>query len=130
MRDEVLRKVADPRLRVYVVWEPILPKDRAEAVADAAAVMAGETRAVQYWDAGAVSGKAYRQSLDLPLKSAAWDIYFLYPPGVKWEADPPAPSFWMHQLNFMPFTDGDKRFGKLRLDGARFLEEVQRLTER
>jgi len=66
IRDEVLAKVNDNRLKVYVVWEPILPKDRAEAVADAVAVMAGETRATQYWDAGAVSGKAYRQSLDLP----------------------------------------------------------------
>ncbi len=126
IRDEVLAKTKDHRLKVYVVWEPILPKDRAEALPDAAAIMTGETRAVQYWDAGAVSGKAYRQSLNLPLKTAAWDIYFLFPPGVKWEKDPPAPSFWMHQLNFLPFTDGDNNFGHLRLNGERFLGEVQK----
>lgn len=128
MRDDVLAKVKDNRLKVYVVWEPIMPKDGPEPLVAAAAVMAGETRAVQYWDGGAVSGKAYVKKLNLPLKSAAWDIYFLFPPGVKWEKDPPAPSFWMHQLNFLPFTDGDNNFGHLRLDAARFLEEVQRAT--
>lgn len=128
MRDDVLAKVKDDRLKVYVVWEPILPKDRAEALVDAAAVMAGETRAVQYWDAGAVSGKAYVKKLSLPIKTAAWDIYFLFPPGKKWEADPPAPSFWMHQLNFLPFTDGDNNFGHLRLNADKFLAEVQRAT--
>ena len=125
IRDEVLKKVADPRLKVYVVWEPILPKDRAEALGDAAPALSGEPRATQYWDAGAVSGKAYRQLLDLPLKSAAWDIYLLFPPGAKWESSPPAPSFWMHQLSFLPFTDGAKRFGSLRLDGEKFRDAVQ-----
>ena len=126
IRDEVLKQVSDPRLKVYVVWEPILPKDRAEGLNDSTAALAHEPRATQFWDGGALSGKAYRQSLDLPLKSAAWDIYFLFVPGVKWASNPPAPAFWMHQLSFLPFSDGAKKFGPLRLDAKRFREEVQK----
>ena len=28
----------------------------------------------------------------------AWDIYFVYAPGVRWEDEPPEPTEWMHQL--------------------------------
>ena len=130
IRDEVLQRVGDPGLKVYVIWEPILPRDRAEALNDSTAAMAQEPRARQYWDPGAVSGKAYRQALDLPLKSAAWDVYMLFPPGVRWDEAPPAPAFWMHQISFMPFSAAAKRFGPLRLDGRRFREEVQGLMSK
>ena len=129
MRDDVLAKVKDNRLKVYVVWEPILPKDRVEVLPEVTELLAGEPRARQYWDGGAVAGKGYTKSLNLPLKSALWDAYLLFPRGVTWDITsdnaPPAPSFWMHQLSFLPFTDGDKRFGHLRLDAARFLKEVE-----
>jgi hypothetical protein len=127
MRDEVLAKVKDQRLRIYTVWEPILPKDRAEALPEAAALLAEESRGRQYWDPGAQSGKAYMKALDVPLKSALWDAYLLFPPGVTWDRDPPAPRFWMHQLSFLPFTDGAKRFGHLRLDSARLVKELENL---
>ena len=125
IRDDVLAKVKDNRLKVYVLWEPILPKDRAEVLPEVTALLAGESQVRQYWDVGAVAGKGYTKTLDVPLKSALWDAYLLFPPGVTWDSDPPAPSFWMHQLSFLPFTDGDKRFGHLRLDAARFLKEVE-----
>ena len=130
IRDEVLEKVKNDALKVYVVWEPILPRDRREALPQAVALLAQEPRARQYWDPGAVSGKGYVKVLDLPLKSPVWDTYLLYPPGVRWEEAPPAPAFWMHQISFMPFSAAAKRFGPLRLDGRRFREEVQGLMSK
>lgn len=41
-----------------------------------------------------------------------WDVYLLYPPGVRWEGStPPRPAFWMHQLEALwnrpiPALDG------------------------
>ena len=31
-------------------------------------------------------------------RQLAWDIYFVYAPGVRWEEEPPLPTQWMHQL--------------------------------
>lgn len=37
--------------------------------------------------------------MTLNLNAVAWDVYFLYAPGVVWEGnEPPQPTFWMHEL--------------------------------
>ena len=54
------------------------------------------------------SVKGYKETL-LSLPEDAWDIYFLYGPEARWEADlPPTPRFWMHQLGSRdsPRVDG------------------------
>ena len=36
----------------------------------------------------------------LSLREPAWDVYLLYPAGIRWETEvPPSPAFWMHQLS-------------------------------
>jgi hypothetical protein len=52
---------------------------------------------VQQWDGERASGTLMAKTL--ALKGSAWDVYLLYAPGVKWTGEqPPAPTFWMHQL--------------------------------
>ena len=44
-------------------------------------------------------GNLYGQQLPLPNgRDLAWDIYFVYAPGVRWEDELPEPTEWMHQL--------------------------------
>ena len=49
-----------------------------------------------YWDGGKLTGEEWPKTLGL--NRTAWDVYFLYGPGIEWNGMAPAPSFWMHQL--------------------------------
>jgi hypothetical protein len=130
IRDEVMKEIPDGRLRLFVVWEPILPGDSADAVEDSSEMVKGEWRALQFWDPGAESGKRIKKLLDLKIVNPAWDVYLLYPPGVKWEQNTPAPAYWMHQLTFMPGGVDERRYSGLRLDPARLREEIQARLKR
>ena len=86
----------DPRLKGFVVWLPMLPTD-SEQAAGAQAGSFVDARVAQQWDGERASGTLLAKTLGL--KSSAWDVYLLYGPGVRWTGDnPPAPTFWMHQL--------------------------------
>lgn len=86
----------DARLRGFVVWLPMLPSDSKEA-AGAQAASFIDQRLVQQWDGKRASGTLLAKTLGL--KGDAWDVYLLYASGVKWTGEqPPAPTFWMHQL--------------------------------
>lgn len=86
----------DARLRGFVVWLPMLPSDSKESAgAQAASFVDG--RLMQHWDGDRASGNLLAKTLGL--KGSAWDVYLLYAPGVQWTGEqPPAPTFWMHQL--------------------------------
>jgi len=56
----------------------------------------------------------------------AWDVYFVFGPHVRWPEgqgsdQPPAPTFWMHQLS------GGAAPEDLRLDGERMAGYVRSL---
>ena len=126
IRDDVLNNISDPRLKVFVIWEPILPKDSFDAVEDATAILKDEWRARQFWDPLAESGKRIKKLLGLEIANPAWDIYMLYPPGVKWRDATPKPEYWMHQITFKPGGNDERRFGAQRLDTKRLREEIER----
>lgn len=86
----------DPRLRGFVVWLPMLPSD-SEQAAGAQAGSFVDSRVAQRWDGARASGALPAKTLGL--KGSAWDVYLVYAPGVRWTGhEPPAPTFWMHQL--------------------------------
>lgn len=86
----------DARLRGFVVWLPMLPTDT-EKYAGAQAAAFVDQRIAQHWDGERSSGALLAKTLGL--NGTAWDIYLLYAPGVRWTGEqPPAPTFWMHQL--------------------------------
>ncbi len=91
----MLEKETDPDLRVYLAWVPMF-RGMERDVPMASETMA-DARTSHYWDGDSLLGKLYRKKLGLP--EDAWDIFFLYGPDATWDGDePPAPSFWMHQL--------------------------------
>ena len=82
-----------------------------------------EGRVSKGWDAERRIGDLFAQTLGL--RSTAWDVYLLYPPGVRWhEAAPPQPAFWMHQLPEAMGADS-----KLLLDAGRLAGELRLLLD-
>jgi hypothetical protein len=113
----VLEKVPDPGLRVYIVWLPILGLDAKKAAAGATALIS-DSRAAHFWDGDQTLGRLYAKALRLPPDDLAWDVYLLFPGGVRWEREVPKPAYWMHQV-FYPSSN--------YLDGYKFQVEVEKL---
>ncbi len=93
---KILDEVQDERLKMYVVWEPMLSGD-SKQLAERMSRKAKDPRMVyQAWDNERVTGKTWQASMDLP--GVAWDVYFLYGPDTEWDAEGPSqPDYWQHQ---------------------------------
>lgn len=114
----VLDRISDPSLRAYVVWVPILPDDN-EPAARGAGGLVTDAGATHFWDEQRVLPDAFAATLKLPPDLPAWDIYMAYAPGVVWDAAPPQPTFWYHQLGDLALAP--------RLDGKAFAADVERI---
>ena len=108
----------DPRLAVFVIWEP--KHGGTERDATDAEGLVPDPRATQWWDASGATMTLFAHAL--ALHQDAWDVYLVYPPGARWDGgDPPPPAFWMHQLG------GDAPPDKI-LDGAALERAVESLS--
>lgn len=116
-------KTASSDLNAFLVWLPMLAGDDREAAVRQAATFT-DPRLTEGWDGGRAIGDLLAQRL--ALRGTASDVYLLYDRGVRWEGtEPPAPSFWMHQLRESAEADQ-----KLCLDPSRFSREVVARLER
>lgn len=113
----VLDRIDDPRLRVYVVWGPMLERET-EAEARGATVYLPDGRATHFWTPLQTLAEMLTPAAGLPPGERAWDTFQLFAPGVTWEETPPVPSYLMHVGKPLPAA--------LRLNG----EELRRQTER
>jgi len=125
--DEVVKKIAAPDLRAYVVWVPVLPDDDAQAAARAARRFS-DPRLVQYWDPDRALGWTLGKALGLPPRGhgswgVAWDVYLVYPRGAAWKTVT-EPALWMQQLEDVPASKAPK------LDGGALREVVEGLLGR
>jgi hypothetical protein len=118
MQSAVLETIAEPSLRSYVVWVPILPDD-SEATALASSALVPDGRATHFWDASRALPPLVAPVLGLPEGWPAWDVYLLYHRNARWDDAPPAPAYWEHQL-------GDEVKAPV-LDGPRFAQQVREL---
>ncbi len=113
----VFDKTASPDLKAFLVWLPMWPGDDADAAVKQSATFT-DPRLTEGWDGGRVIGDLFARRL--ALKGTAWDVYLVYDRGVRWEgSEPPAPSFWMHQLREDAGADQ-----KLCLNPGRFSREI------
>ena len=95
----MLEKVDNERLSVFAIWMPVLRTDSSRAAAKAAPLLT-DARVTHYWDDHQSLGKLYGKTLSLPRDNdLAWDVYFVYAPGVEWTDQLPMPTEWMHQLD-------------------------------
>jgi hypothetical protein len=98
----LLAKQPDPRLAAFVVWVPKLFGHESDV--PNATRFVYDSRAQHFWDDSAVL--VHRYDTVLGLGQDAWDIYMIYGPEARWDgSQPPAPSFWMHQLH-LPSRSG------------------------
>ena len=91
---DVLRANPRANVRVFVVWEPVLPTDwRRPAAAQTSYVP--DRRAAHYWDIGRRLSALYGGSANLDslaqtvhkgfrMKDVVWDTALVYPPGARW----------------------------------------------
>ncbi len=116
----MLEKIPDPNLRVYVVWLPVLRSGAHEPAARREAGRIPDSRAVRFSDPEAQLGRLYSGILHLAPGLPAWDVYFVFGPNVRWQDEPPVPTYWMHQL-------GRAGPPELRLDGNQLARVVSGL---
>lgn len=103
-----------------IIWTPMLASDNLDAANQRGSIFS-DYRVNQFWDDDKIFGRLMSRTLNLK-ESIAWDVYLLYLPDHPWISElPPAPMFWMHQLNEEP---------ALLLDPPRFKNYVQTLLER
>jgi hypothetical protein len=104
----------DPRIHTLAVHVPALGAEK-EHVVGSIPLLSGP-RVTHYWDPSGNTGIEYKDTLDIPMY--AWDLWFVYEPGPRWEVGelPPYPDYWEHQLPGLP---SDKK-----LDAERFAAQV------
>ena len=109
VQQEILESVANEKLKVYVVWTPVLQEDNRQAAAEAMRLVP-DNRAVHFWDAAKSLGFSMGKVVTLPReRKLAWDVYFVFDSKAKWSDVPPKPADWMHQLGTDERTlDGEK----------------------
>ena len=87
--ESLLETQADPHLRVFVIWEPVLATDLS-APSTIALRRLHDPRVKQYWDPNRVLSHAMGE-YDRP--SVVWDYIAVYKPEQIWTDVPPQPEF-------------------------------------
>jgi hypothetical protein len=86
---QLLREINSREVRVFAIWEPVLPTD---LVAPSTATLARipDVRAAQYWD----RNRALSHLLGEDSRSTVvWDYIAVYAPGTLWQDAPPKPVY-------------------------------------
>jgi hypothetical protein len=90
----MLRDMSGKDVRVFVIWEPVLPTDFS-APATAALARIPDLRVAQYWDRQRVLSHLLGEH---DRKSVVWDYIAVYAPGTIWEDAPPKPAYSSHPV--------------------------------
>jgi len=117
-----LDEIPSAEVKVYVVWEPILPGDR-EGAAKKSQELVSDRRSRHFWAPDLELARRFQNPIGL-ITEPAWDVYLLYGAEATWPDDTvPTPSDFMHQLaGRLP---GDKV-----LDGPALTRRVMNLVGR
>ena len=87
--ERLLEEQHDRRIRVFVIWEPVLPTDLA-APSTMTLKRISDMRASQYWDKEHLISKSLGER---DSDSVVWDYVAVYQPGKLWDQAPPAPVY-------------------------------------
>jgi hypothetical protein len=97
---KLLDEQRDPRIRVFVIWEPVLPTDLGSPSTRTLARLS-DLRASQYWDKEHLVSRLLGER---DSSSVIWDYVAVYEPGKLWDQAPPAPVY-----SNVPVVDGIDR---------------------
>jgi hypothetical protein len=87
--EKLLKEQADSGIRVFVVWEPVLPTDLG-APSTFTLRRVSDLRASQYWDKEHMVSRLLGQR---DSSSVIWDYVAVYQPGKLWDQAPPEPLY-------------------------------------
>ena len=111
----MLDSLKDQDVKVYSVWQPILPSD-AKFTVGRATKRLEDTRVTHFWDGDNVFATSF--SPVLGIEGDTWDVYLLYDKDAEWGETPPKPNFWQEQLGISEET---------KLDAPKLTAEMQKL---
>lgn len=86
--NKLLAEQKDAGIRVFVVWEPVLPTDLG-APSTATLKRLSDPRVSQYWDKQHVVSRLLGER---DRASVVWDYVAVYRPGKLWDQVPPEPA--------------------------------------
>jgi hypothetical protein len=115
-----LKDVADDRVRVYVIWDPIYGGNF-DGEAHKLSSSFTDKRVSYFKDPDSLAGNLWERVLKTG-REIAWDVYLLYGADAQWEKEPPKPEFWMHQLHGVTIAP--------RMDTEKFKEELKGMLDR
>ncbi len=119
VRKNILETLKSDKIRVYVVWTPVLREDERAKVSDVTELIEGD-RVQHFWDEDKSLGLSFGKIVTLPReRTLAWDVYFLFGGQATWSDQLPQPADWMHQLAV------DDR----KLDGEKLQASVEKLLK-
>jgi hypothetical protein len=101
--ESLLDSQTDPRLRVYVVWEPVLATDLS-APSTVTLRRIHDLRVQQYWDKDRVLSHSMGEH---DRRSVVWDYVAVYKPEQIWAEAPPQPEFKGRPV--VRFIDGTRK---------------------
>jgi hypothetical protein len=84
-----VKDFGDGPIRVFTVWEPVLPTDWGRP-STAALKRIADPRAIQFWDKGRLLSHAMGEH---DKKSIVWDEIAVYARGAVWKQVPPEPFY-------------------------------------
>jgi len=87
--ERLLEEQHDRRIRVFVIWEPVLPTDLA-APSTMTLKRISDMRASQYWDKEHLISKSLGER---DSDSVVWDYVAVYQPGKLWDQAQPEPAY-------------------------------------
>jgi hypothetical protein len=87
--EKLLEERHDARLRVFVIWEPVLPTDLG-APSTATLRRASDPRVSQYWDKEHIISRLLGEQ---DRSSVVWDYVAVYQPRRLWNSAPPEPVY-------------------------------------
>jgi hypothetical protein len=90
----VLETIPDDRLRVYVVWGPMLGEEK-ESDAKEATAHLPDPRVTHFWAPTHVLAEAMAGPLGME-GSRAWDTFQVFAADAHWGEKPPVPAYFMH----------------------------------
>ena len=85
----MLKNLSGKSVRVFVVWEPVLPTDWG-APSTATLKRIWDSRATQFWDKRRLISHSMGEH---NRRSVIWDYIAVYTPGVMWTDRPPEPLY-------------------------------------
>jgi hypothetical protein len=81
VQNNILSKMTDPALRVYVIWVPFLNGTRS-AINPA---IIPDSRVTSFWDGHAISSRWFSRVSHF---QPTWDYYMLFPAHARWRSVP------------------------------------------